>query len=220
LTDDPVRVYVIRHGRTALNAEGRFRGRLNPPLDLEGRREAEAAARHVLVDPPRNVYSSPLDRARETAEYISLASHAPISVCEDLIDLDYGRWTGLTPEEAGQRDPEIFGFYRREPVLAIPPGGEPLSAVADRMLKAVHRIGETEPGKPSAAVSHEIPIRLMIARMAGLRGPDMWDLLLPTGSVVRVEITDGRLRLAWPRPVLVSRRWKDVQALGEPDVGP
>jgi broad specificity phosphatase PhoE len=85
-------VYLVRHGRTALNAEGRFRGHLDPPLDEEGRREAKAVGRLLLLRPPTHVHSSPLRRAQETAEAIAQITGAPISTWEDLIDLDYGEW--------------------------------------------------------------------------------------------------------------------------------
>jgi broad specificity phosphatase PhoE len=205
-------VYLVRHGRTTLNAEGRFRGRLDPPLDEEGIRQAEEAGRRVLVDPPMHVYSSPLRRGRQTGEAIARLAGAPLSIDEDLIDLDYGAWAGLSPEEAERRDSEAFAVYRVDPDRAIPPDGEPLSAVGDRVLKAIQRIGETHPGQTVAAVSHEVPIRLVVARVAGLSGKDLWDVLLPTGTVVRVRVAEDRLELPPPRPVLVSRRWRDVQA--------
>jgi broad specificity phosphatase PhoE len=206
----PTEIYLVRHGRTTLNAEGRFRGRLDPPLDEEGIRQAEAAAIRLLVKPPLHVYSSPLRRARETGEAIARMCGAPISSDDGLIDLDYGVWSGLTSEEAERRHPEPFAAYRNDPERAMPPDGEPLSAVADRILKSLHRMAERSPGQTVATVSHEVPIRLLVARVAGLTGSAPWDLLLPTGAVVRVAITDGTFELPLPRPVLVSRRWRDV----------
>jgi broad specificity phosphatase PhoE len=164
----------------------------------------------MLLSPPVHVFTSPLRRARETTEAIARICGAPTSTDDDLIDLDYGAWSGLTPEEAERRDPEAFGAYRNEPERAIPPDGEPLSAVADRVLKGLQRMVETFPGQTVAAVSHEVPIRLLVARIAGLTGPDPWDLLLPTGSVVRVAIAEGTFELPLPRPVLVSQRWRDI----------
>jgi broad specificity phosphatase PhoE len=81
------------------------------------------------------------------------------------------------------------------------------------MLKSLDRIAEAHPVQIVAAVSHELPIRLLVARIAGLRGPELWDLLVPTGCVVRVQIDEGRFSLPPPRPVLVSRRWREVEML-------
>jgi broad specificity phosphatase PhoE len=203
-------LFVVRHGRTTLNAEGRFRGRLDPPLDEQGRQEAEAVGRRLLISPPVRVFTSPLRRARETADRIALVCDAPRSTDDHLIDLDYGAWSGLIPEEAGRRDPEAFAVYLNDPERAILPGGEPHSAVADRILKGLQRLAETFPGQTVAAVSHEVPIRLLVNRVAGLTGPDPWDLLLPTGAAVHVAISEGKFELPRPRPVLVSRRWRDV----------
>jgi ribonuclease H / adenosylcobalamin/alpha-ribazole phosphatase len=205
-------IFVVRHGRTALNAQGKFRGHLDPPLDDEGLRQAQAAARRLQVSPPIHVSSSPLRRAWETAEAIARLSGAPVSEDEDLIDLDYGAWAGLSADEVALRDPEMFALYRQDPEHAVPPGGEPLSAVGDRVLKALQRLAETFVGQTVAAVSHEIPIRLAVGRVADLRGSDVWDLLLPTASMVRFTVFDGRFEMPFPRPVLVSRRWRDVPA--------
>jgi broad specificity phosphatase PhoE len=210
-------IFVVRHGRTALNAQGKFRGHLDPPLDDEGVRQAQAAARRLQVRPPIHVSSSPLRRAWETAEAIARLSGAPVSEDADLIDLDYGAWAGLSPGEAAARDPEAFAIYQQDPGRAAPPGGEPLSAVVDRVLKALQRLAEGFAGQTVAAVSHEIPIRLAVGHVAGLRGPDVWDLLLPTASIVRFSVSDGRFELPFPRPVLVSRRWRDVPTPESPE---
>jgi broad specificity phosphatase PhoE len=210
------RIYLVRHGRTTLNAEGKFRGRLDPSLDDEGVRQAEAAARRLMVDPPVHVFSSPLRRAVETAAHIARLAGAPRTTEEDLIDLDYGAWAGLSPEEASGRDPRAFAVYRDDPERAVPPDGEPPTAVADRCLKALQRMAESFPGRTIAAVSHEIPIRLCVARIAGLKGSEPWDLLVPTGTVVRVAVADGTFELPVPRPVLVSRRWTGVNQSSEP----
>jgi len=164
-----------------------------------------------MVDPPVHVYSSPLRRALQTAEAIARSAQAPVSVDEDLVDLHYGAWAGLSPEEASRRNPQaFFALYTRDPERAVAPEGEPLSAVADRILKGLQRVGESFPGQALAAVSHEIPIRLCVARVAGLSGADLWDLLLPTGTVVRIAVTGGGFELPVPRPALASRRWRDV----------
>jgi broad specificity phosphatase PhoE len=213
-------VYLVRHGRTTLNAEGRFRGRLDPPLDAVGWREAEAAGRRLQAASPIRVFSSPLRRAAETAEALARATGAPMELWEDLVDVDYGAWEGLTADEARDRDPAAFACYVGDPERAIPPGGEPLSQVADRMVKGLLRMGEEYPGRTLAAVSHDVPMRLVVARIAGLAGSAPWDLLVPTGSVICVAVVGGHLELPRPRPVLVQGRWRDVRpALEEGRIG-
>ncbi|HYV02049.1 MAG TPA: histidine phosphatase family protein [Actinomycetota bacterium] len=83
-------VHLIRHGRTGLNAEGRFRGRRDVPLDDMGRREAARAAPTLADLGLVAVYTSPLRRAVATAEAIARVAGADVIVQGGLIDLDYG----------------------------------------------------------------------------------------------------------------------------------
>jgi broad specificity phosphatase PhoE len=115
----------------------------------------------------------------------------------DLIDLDHGAWQGLTVEEARERDPEEFDRFRRSPDTSTPPGGEALKDVERRTAEALRRLSLLHEGAPIAAVSHEIPIRLVLCRAAPLPPPwTMWDLELPTGSVTELLVLESDLRLA------------------------
>ncbi|GIU98959.1 MAG: hypothetical protein KatS3mg014_0575 [Actinomycetota bacterium] len=196
------RLFLVRHGRTPLNAEGRFRGHRDVPLDEQGLADAERAARQLAGVGLAAVIASPLLRTRQTAEAIAAATGAPIEIEPDLIDLDHGRWEALTPEEAAELDPEAFRRFREDPRSAEAPGGERLADVERRVLAALRRIGERFDGAACAAVSHEIPIRLAIARLAGVDGAAVWELLVPTGAVVELRYEAGELALARPELVL------------------
>lgn len=187
-------IYLVRHGRTALNAEGRFRGRRDVPLDDRGFVDAAEAAHALVGSGLEVVYTSPLLRTRRTARFVARWSNARVRPEPDLIDLDHGAWEGLTPDEAAARDPEAFGRFRREPRTAETPGGERLPDVERRMLAALERIGAEHDGGACAAVSHEIPIRLVVASLGGLVGSAVWEFDLPTGSITELILDDG-LRL-------------------------
>jgi len=128
---------LVRHGRTSLNAEGRFRGRLDVPLDDEGRRQAEAAAERLAAVDLAAVYSSPLRRALETAQPIAARHGLEVQIEERLVDLDHGAWEGLTAAEAEAQDPQAYGLWL-DPLSAAPPGGEP---VADALTRAPEGVG-------------------------------------------------------------------------------
>jgi broad specificity phosphatase PhoE len=85
------------------------------------------------------------------------------------------------------------------------------------MLKSLQRMAERHPGHVIAVVSHEMPIRLLIARIAGLSGPEAWDLPLPTGMVAHLAFQEGTFSLPRPRPVLLSHPWRDVQTRVGPE---
>ena len=187
-------IYLVRHGRTALNAQGRFRGRQDPPLDDRGFVDAAEAAHALVGRGLRAVFASPLLRTRQTAEFIARASNTRVELEPDLIDLDHGRWEGLTPEEAADRDPDAFARFRRDPRNAEAPDGERLGDVERRVLAALHSIAARHDAGACAAVSHEIPIRLVVASLRELAGSAMWGFDLPTGSVTELRV-DGGLHL-------------------------
>jgi len=116
-------IYVVRHGRTALNAQDRFRGRADPPLDQVGHVEALTAARTLEDLGLLAVHTSPLRRALETAGPIAERAGVPVHVVLGLTDLDYGRWEGRTRVEAAAADPVAFERFLRDPVNATLPRG-------------------------------------------------------------------------------------------------
>jgi broad specificity phosphatase PhoE len=116
------RVFLVRHGRTALNAANRLRSHLDPPLDEVGQTEAAAVAAELSEWRIVKILSSPLLRALQTAGAIADAVGAPVTAVDDLIDRDYGRWSG-EPEAA---------VVARFGSLDAAPGVEPQRAVAQR----------------------------------------------------------------------------------------
>jgi broad specificity phosphatase PhoE len=87
-------VFLVRHGRTPLNADGRLRGHLNPSLDEVGRIEVTALADTLAGQHIVKVVTSPLRRALQTAEAIAGATGAPTAANAGLVDRDYGEWAG------------------------------------------------------------------------------------------------------------------------------
>jgi broad specificity phosphatase PhoE len=138
------------------------------------------------------VYTSPLLRTVQTAEFIAHACGVRIIKTDDLIDLDHGSWEGLTADEAAERDPEAFDRFRRSPRNTTAPGGERMADVEARVLAALRSMADRHEGDSIAAVSHEIPIRLVVASLAGIDSEAFWDVVVPTGSVTRIgHVADG-----------------------------
>jgi phosphoserine phosphatase len=192
----PCRIYMVRHGRTAMNVEVRFRGRRDVPLDEMGRAEADAAARNLAHVGLSAVYTSPLDRAREVAHAITAYHGLPESLDQSgLVNVDYGEWEGLTKEECAERDPEAFRLYAEEPERAVCPGGEALAAAAERVLAALSEIGRSHPGQSVAAVTHGAIVRLAVLGVAGPCEGSDWQFKLPTGSATVFEVRGERVSL-------------------------
>jgi ribonuclease H / adenosylcobalamin/alpha-ribazole phosphatase len=184
-------VHVVRHGRTALNATGRFRGLADPPLDEVGLDEAERAAERLAGLPLVAVATSPLRRAVQTAAAVAGPHRLTPVPIDGLLDLDHGSWTGLIPAEAEALDPEAYRRFREDPRACTPPGGERLAAVEQRVDALLDALAAGHAGEEIAVVSHEIPIRLLWSGLMRVDGPAMWDLILPTAGVLTIRLHDG-----------------------------
>jgi probable phosphoglycerate mutase len=148
---------LIRHGETALNAEARFRGRADVDLNEHGRQQAEALARSL----PRrfaigHLYSSPLKRCLETARPLTTTLGLAVTPEPRLIDLDYGEWQGRLIAEVAERSPQDYAAWLSGDLLFRFPGGEPLSAPAERLRSFIDYVIERHQGETVAAVTHNV----------------------------------------------------------------
>ena len=188
-------IHLLRHGQTIGNPDVRFRGQRELPLSRTGRRAALAAARALADARVEAVYASPLGRALEVGTAIA-ASNGLDDVLEHdgLLNLDYGRWEGLTRDEARDVDPAAWERYLTDPEHAHCPGGESLAAAADRVVRALREIGDRHAGATVAAVSHGVMLRLAVLRIAGPITRN-WQFALPLDGSLTFEIEDGEIRL-------------------------
>jgi broad specificity phosphatase PhoE len=160
---------IIRHGRTALNAAGRFRGRQDVPLDAVGRSEADALARRLKTSfNITHLLTSPLRRAVETAEAIAKTIDLPAVVEPRLNDLDYGEWQGLTAEEAAAAYPRQYRQWERTPQRALLPGGGCLAWQIDTASHLVQEVAVAYPGETVALVTHQVVCQGLICALLGI----------------------------------------------------
>ncbi len=180
-------VHVVRHGRTALNAGGRFRGLADPDLDDVGKAEVTETAARLAARSLAAIATSPLRRAVQTAAAVAQATKLTPEIDRGLLDLDVGRWQGLTAADAAERDPDLYRRYLHEPRSAVTPGGEALAEVESRIRSAVEALAAAHAGEEVVAVSHEAPIKLLVSGVIGVDGPAVWALDIPTASVVTLR---------------------------------
>jgi len=151
-----------RHGQTIWNAERRFQGQTDIPLDATGESQAASAASRLATLAPDAIFSSDLSRAAGTATPLARLTGLPVTLDKDLRERSGGSWEGLTDREIGERFP-------RERATWNPPDGESTAAVADRVGAALHRITDgLADGGLAVVVSHGAALRLGMARLLGL----------------------------------------------------
>jgi broad specificity phosphatase PhoE len=137
----PTRVFIWRHGRTVWNAEHRFQGQADPPLDDVGRAQAAQAAALLAVLRPEVIISSDLQRASQTAEALAMASGVAPTFDPRLRERSLGHWEGLTRDEVAERYPEeLADWIAGRDVRSR--GGESREQVAERSAECFAELGD------------------------------------------------------------------------------
>ncbi len=188
----PTRLLLLRHGQTELSVHRRYSGRGNPALTDVGRQQGSAAAGYLAQRGGiAAVFSSPLQRAYDTAAVAAKALGLDVTVDDDLIETDFGAWEGLTFTEAAERDPDLHRRWLRD-TGTKPPGGESFDAVLDRVLRVRERIIATHEGATVLVVTHVTPIKMLL-RLALDAGPGiLYRLHLDLASLSIAEFySDG-----------------------------
>ena len=202
------RLVLWRHGRTEWNAEGRFQGQLDPPLDDEGHREAAAAAAQLvtsgLLARDAVVVASDLDRTVQTASVLTERLGVPLRLDARLREHGMGCWEGLTRDEVAERYPDQYAdWISGRPVQGR--GGEDAAAVADR---AVAALVDLPPAPIAVVVTHGGTAGRLLERLLGL-GPEHRRAFGPLANC------------AWSELIAQGDRWRlmrhNISALSVPD---
>jgi len=159
-------VLLVRHAVTPTTGKvlpGRAGGL---HLSDEGRRQADALARRLAAGPRIvAVYSSPLERARETAAAIARARGLAVRVERGLLECDFGAWTGASLRRLARR--REWAAVQRHPSGFRFPGGESFVEMQARIADAVRRLVAVHSGRAIVAVSHADPIKALLAHVLG-----------------------------------------------------
>lgn len=184
---------LVRHGEHAL--QGRLvAGRTSGiGLSPRGRAETLAVAERLAGEPIEAVYASPLDRTRETAEIIAARLDLPVAFRDELLELDFGEWTGLTFDQV-RADKRWLPWQSCRSIAAIP-GGESWRAVQDRAVKALFELRRAHPGGAVVAVSHGDVIRAALLFLLGMPLDFYNRIEVGTGSISTLRLDDAAIRV-------------------------
>lgn len=181
-------IYLVRHGQTAFNAEGRLQGHVDSPLTELGRAQATRAGaalkRLTGGGEGWRIISSPLGRARDTAEAIRAALATPeVEIDARLIELSWGDWDGGLRADLKARHPEAFG---ESGWAFTAPIGEAYEAAQARLRDWLSTL-PAEPERRVIAVSHGVAGRLLRGVYAGLSKPDTLAQQVPQDACFRLS---------------------------------
>ena len=192
--------HLLRHGEPTVF--GRINGRLpGVGLSAKGRAEIAAVAGRLAGEKVDAIYASPLERTRETAEILADRLALPVQYREDVIELDFGEWTGLTADEI--RNDERWQMWSNCRSIAAIPGGESWRKVQDRVVYALFDLQRLHPDQALVIVSHGDVIRagLLFALGMPLDFYSRIEVALASLSTIRLDGSGIRVLALneWPR---------------------
>ena len=175
------RFYIVRHGESIANLERRIQGHTDYPLSANGKRQAESAGEWFRGKAIKKVFTSPLQRASETATIIAKTAHLPHpEVCETLIELDTGKYSGLTVDEVQKRYPHEQELFKSKSWAAVSDAETEASLYARAYLAWEKFITEANMVQGDIlAVTHGGFIQWLVRTTFG---SDTWSPLLTTGN--------------------------------------
>ena len=162
------KLIILRHGETAWNRGTIYRGTHDVPLNDNGRRQAQLTAAALQKQPIDAAYTSPLSRASETARIVLEPHDITATDDDDLLDFDYGEWTGKEEAEVRRTWPAEHEEWITRPHQARPPGGTTLAEVFNRCLPMMVNAAKRHDGGTVALVSHRVVNKLLVLGALGL----------------------------------------------------
>ena len=187
-----VEVLLIRHGETAGNIRKTALGTTDLPLNENGIRQAEHMRDLLSGETFEAVYSSPLIRAKTTAEIVAKPHGIGLTVVRELEERHYGDWENIAVDDIKERFPEAYAKWQNDlPDYAIP-GGETARQNFHRVANAVETILSHHQSGTIVIVSHLGCIRNLIAYFLGKGVENAWDYNVKNGSVTKLQIEQGK----------------------------
>ena len=189
------RIDLVRHGHVE-NPQRKVYGRLPGwRLSAAGRAEATATATRLRERPIVRIYTSPLERAQETAAAIAAACGAPVEIDDALVESALGaHWEGLEwAEVRSARFPELDAYLHRPHEVDFV--DEPFDALGARMARALRTIASRHPGQEVAAVSHGDPIKAALCTLQGRPISALHERRVRTGGLVALELDGATVRV-------------------------
>jgi len=171
-----MRLYIIRHGQTAWNREEVFRGTRDIPLNEVGLEEAAALADTLRETRFDALYTSPLSRARQTADAVAKYQGLLPEIEPLLTDLNFGAWQGKAHEEVKRKYPELYQTWITMPEQARFPDGESLQIVLNHADALLTKLQAACRGQTIGLFTHRVVCKVLICRLLGLELGSFWQI--------------------------------------------
>ena len=182
------KLYLIRHGETEENHQGILVGSTDVPLNDEGRKQALSLAQHVDALHVDSIFSSPLQRAVETA-ILTFGKDATIITDSSLCEYHFGDWEGMHFSDLAEKYPDLWRTWMQDWEKTKIPGAETFTSFNHRVIHFCEEILRDNPGKNVALVSHGGCIRTLLAHyLSGSVGMGYWRFKVENAAIAELEV--------------------------------
>ncbi len=192
------KLILIRHGETKWNLESKTQGCQNIGLTSIGVKQCELLGKRLVKmrKDYMKIYSSDLDRCYLTSQILDKNIKVGINIVDDLREMNFGRWEGLTIKEIKNNYKQHYHLWRNEPDSATIPGGESLINVQKRCLSAVHSIMDRHSEGTILIVSHSIAIKTIILGLLEMDLKHFYKMSINNMSISEMELREYGLVLS------------------------
>ena len=190
-------IIFLRHGQAENNTNRVLAGRRpGVPLTLTGLEQSEKIAKFLKPFNISTIYSSPIERAKKTAEIVSEHNSLEIKTDERLIELDMGKFTGMPYDEIFEKHGNVFlKFYEGDLEIAHN-GVETFVELKKRILDMVDFVIREHNDENVLLVTHMDPIKALISTIMGLKANSLFELIIENASLTVFKEEQGKLTIS------------------------
>lgn len=184
------RIYLVRHGESVANTEGRYQGiTYDTSLSELGKKQAGELAKRMKKIRVKKIVTSPLTRTRETAETVARFNKINVELEKNIIETNHGLWEGEYKDEIAKKWPHIYKKWQKFPSQVKFPGGEHFLETQKRIITWWKEF--IIQNEDTLVVSHDNIIRIIIARILNMKLNRIWKFHLQPTAITLVEINSG-----------------------------
>ena len=186
------RIFLIRHGETNWNKEGRFQGQIDIPLNENGKDQARKTFEYLRNISFNKAFSSSMQRPYETAQII-LQNNKDLKIekIDSLVEISHGLWEGKLESEIREKWPLLLKNWHEKPEEVIMPEGESIKDVSERSIKAFDKICLSQQDNDlSLLVAHDAVNKTLICNILGITYSNIWMIKQGNGGITIIDLFD------------------------------
>ncbi len=184
------RIFLIRHGETNWNKEGRFQGQIDIPLNDNGKDQARKTFEYLRNIPFNKAFSSSMHRPYETAQIILQSNNdLKIEKIDSLVEISHGLWEGKLETEIREKWPILLKNWHDKPEEVTMPEGESIKDVSERSIKAFNKISLSQKDNDlTLLVAHDAVNKTLICNLLGINYSNIWMIKQGNGGITVIDL--------------------------------